>query len=167
MTDHPPPAVALDPHGRPLGGQLERDGRLLAAAAGVDLTAGHADNANREYWYDRAREVYEQLRRFGRDADVVDFVTKAQNFDLVQAQNADVVEKVDAAIGHRYHKPGVHYSVPHVAEKAAAELTQLRARLDAALAETSSWYADGPPVPRDVLNRIRAALQGDQLAEEE
>lgn len=48
MTDN------LDRHGRPLGGDRERDGRLLAAAQGIDLTAGVVDNATRAHWYERA-----------------------------------------------------------------------------------------------------------------
>ena len=46
--------VCTDLHGRPLGGGRERDGRLLAAARGVDLTAGACDNATRAYWYESA-----------------------------------------------------------------------------------------------------------------
>jgi len=45
-----------------------------------------------------------------------------QVLEIVRAQTDDCVEQVDAALGHRYHTPGVHYSIPHVAEKAAADL---------------------------------------------
>lgn len=54
----------------------------------------------------------------------------------------------------------------HTLRLAAAERDQLQDRIDAAIAETASWYPDGPPVPRDVLNRIRAALQGNQTVDE-
>lgn len=146
-------------------GQLERDGRLLAAAAGFDLTRGDADNDHREYWYDRARDAYGQLRTFGRDDDVVDFVTKAQNLEIIVAQNKDVVEKVDAAIGHRYHKPGVHYSVPRVAEFAAAELKELEDRIAAALAVCAEESPTGTPLAEipsagQIQDRVRAALMG-------
>ncbi|HEY3510503.1 MAG TPA: hypothetical protein VGL36_15160 [Kribbella sp.] len=50
-----------DRHGRSLGGDRERDGRLLAAAQGVDLTAGAADNSTRAYWYQRADEARARL----------------------------------------------------------------------------------------------------------
>lgn len=83
-----PETTATDPYGRPLGGQLERDGRLLAAAQGIDLTAGHADNANRQYWYERATFVYRQLRVFGRDDDV----------DIRSAENRQLREQVAAAL---------------------------------------------------------------------
>jgi len=43
-----------DRHGRPLGGSRARDGRLLAAAQGIDLTAGATDNRTRAYWYESA-----------------------------------------------------------------------------------------------------------------
>ncbi|MEV8610197.1 hypothetical protein AB0383_20110 [Amycolatopsis sp. NPDC051373] len=51
----------VDGFGRPLGGERERDGRLLAAAQGLDLTAGHIDNGTREYWYQRADEARQNL----------------------------------------------------------------------------------------------------------
>ena len=153
-----------DPHGRPLGGQLERDGRLLAAAAGFDLTRGDADNDHREYWYDRAREAYGQLRTFGREDDVVDFVTKAQNLEIIVAQNKDVVEKVDAAIGYRYHTPGVHYSVSRVAEFAAAELKELEDAVSRVRAWADSLESDVEGNPshygRAIAEAARAALQG-------
>jgi len=47
---------------------------------------------------------------------------QAQVREIVRAKNDDVVEKVDAALGHRYHRPGVHFSIPRIAEKAAADL---------------------------------------------
>ena len=47
-------AANTDRHGRPLGGDRERDGRLLAAAQGLDLTAGAVDNRTRAHWYERA-----------------------------------------------------------------------------------------------------------------
>lgn len=154
-----------DPYGRPLGGQLERDARLIAAASGsVDLTAGATDNTTREYWYDRAREAYGQLRTFGREDDVVDFVTKAQNLELITAQNKDVVEKVDAAIGHRYHTPGVHYSVPRVAEFAAAELKRLEDAVSRVRAWADSLESDVEGNPshygRAIAEAARAALAG-------
>lgn len=140
MTDTAPPEPATDQYGRPLGGQLERDARLLAAAQAVDLTEGSCDNTTREYWYDRARETYALLRQYGRGDDVdasenqrlrEQLVAQKQVLVIVRAQNDAVVEKVDAALGHRYHTPGVHHSIPAVAEKAATELKQMQARLDA------------------------------------
>lgn len=41
-----------------------RDGRLLAAAQGINLDAGDADNSTREYWYERADEAYANQDRF-------------------------------------------------------------------------------------------------------
>lgn len=54
-----------DRHGRPLGGERERDGRLLAAAQGIDLTAGSVDNQTRQYWYERADEARIRLKDWG------------------------------------------------------------------------------------------------------
>lgn len=177
MTDPGTGPANLDPHGRPLGGQLERDARLLAAAQALDLTEGSCDNTTREYWYDRTRETYELLRRYGRDADVADFVTKAQNLQLITAQNDAVVEQVDAALGHRYHRLGVHFSVPHVAEKAAAELKELQGRIDAADPLLRRWSDDAHELEvrhqddeawqlRRCVRELRAALQGDQAGAE-
>ncbi|MGW3992403.1 hypothetical protein ACWEF6_02835 [Amycolatopsis sp. NPDC004772] len=66
-----------------------------------------------------------------RDALQARVAAQQQAIDLDRAQNEDCAEKVDTALGHRYHRPGLHYSIPHVAEKAAAELKQLQARIDA------------------------------------
>lgn len=55
-----------DRYGRPLGGARERDGRLLAAAQGIDLTEGSCDNGTREYWYRRADDAREQLAAYER-----------------------------------------------------------------------------------------------------
>ncbi|MEA5366119.1 hypothetical protein VA596_41785 [Amycolatopsis sp., V23-08] len=57
-----------------------------------------------------------------RDALRTQVAAQEQTLQIVTEQTNDCVEKVDAALGHRYHIPGVHYSVPHIAEKAAADL---------------------------------------------
>jgi hypothetical protein len=41
-----------------------RDGRLLAAAQGINLDAGHVGNSTREYWYERADHAHAQLSKF-------------------------------------------------------------------------------------------------------
>jgi hypothetical protein len=85
-------------------------------------------------------------------------IAQEQVLEIVRAQTDDCVRQVDAALGHRYHTRGVHYSVPHVAEKAAAELAQLQARIDAARAqhaeirlyrECGHQHVEGEPGVRD------------------
>lgn len=57
-----------DRHGRPLGDDRERDGRLLAAAQGIDLTAGSVDNQTRQYWYEARRRSTHTTEGLGRCA---------------------------------------------------------------------------------------------------
>jgi hypothetical protein len=90
-------------------------------------------------------------------------IAQEQTLAIVRAQSDDCVRQVDATLGHRYHTRGVHYSVPHVAEKAAAELAQLQARIDAALAAMTP--ACPPGEAHAQIAKARAALQGSQPAE--
>lgn len=82
MTDN------LDRHGRPLGGDRERDGRLLAAAQGIDLTAGVVDNATRAHWYERA--------------------------DVARAKLADWAEHPSDCLCRRGYLPGLVHPAGHL-----------------------------------------------------
>lgn len=142
-------------------------------------------------------DVVQLVSAAERDKLQARIATQAQTLEIVRAQNDECVEQVDAALGHRYHTPDHHYSIPHVAEKAAAELQQLQARIDALgkqvaaghraqLPTAGQWLGhaadrlDGPAA--DYLDRLgewltgnaegdepepRAVLQGDQPAEPE
>ena len=105
-----------------------------------------------------------------RDARQGRLVAQEQVLEIVRAQTDGCVEKVDAALGHRYHTEGVHFSVSHVAEKAAAEIDQLQARIDAALALLDPkliGLGDCFTREEDIAHfaAIRAALQSDAPTE--
>ncbi|MGW4525213.1 hypothetical protein [Amycolatopsis sp. NPDC004378] len=166
MTE-PTTPEATDPHGRPLGGQLERDGRLLAAAQGIDLTAGHADNANRAYWYDRAREVHKQLRAFGRDADVdVSYVEPCTitcdcGPRTVPWPRENVVVECETC-GHKVAVAPImdnyRSALAHENEQ-AQKVRELREQRDAALklcADPAYWVG----VPDEFAEAVRNALGG-------
>lgn len=91
-----------------------------------------------------------------------------QVLDLVRAQTEDCVRKVDAALGHRYHTSDIHYSIPHVAEKAAAELHQLQGRLETVRTVLDREWPDNEDHHDFVNGQVedaRAAIQRDQPAE--
>lgn len=89
-----------------------------------------------------------------------------QVLEIVRAQTDDCITQVDAALGHRYHTTGIHYSIPHVAEKAAAEIEQLQARIDAALTIVAAWWEAKSEVEvGHALDGVRAALQPDAPTE--
>jgi hypothetical protein len=119
----------------------------------------------------QAVSVHAAEVRAERDALQARVTRQEQVLTIVREQTDKCVEEVDAALGHRYHTPGVHYSVPDVARKAAAELRKLEAQRAAALAIVaevlpSMDLGDGA-AGADALERVRAALQGDQPAEQD
>ncbi len=120
---------------------------LLVAALGP-----HAEPGGGGWYADVSQLIAE------RDQLKVQVEAQNQTLDLVRVQNDNAVKQVDAALGHRYHTPGVHYSVPHVAEMAAAELQQLQARVDAALVELLRGGQDA----RDVRRAAIGILQGQE-----
>ena len=87
-----------------------------------------------------------------------------QVVELARTQTEDCVQQVDQVLGHRYHTPGVHYSIPHIAEKAAAEIAELTRERDLAVAHDrqpypTAWaYEQVCRTDREKQARIDAAL---------